>query len=256
MSFRTALAHYLRVAARYIEAPGQLAMRRTYFMPAMYGALSQPWIQALRIATVIDIGANVGDFAFTIRPVLPNAQIYSFEPLPDCFAAMQQHLQGTARFKCFNLALGNESGEMTFQRSSHSPSSSFLKMAETHKRAFPDSASGQLTTVKIERLDTVAPQLDLCDPLLVKIDVQGYEGHVLQGGERTIRRAALVIIETSFEVLYEGQPLFDDVYGILTHWGFAYAGPVDQLCHPQDRRPLQQDSLFVKWGLVSKQDDR
>jgi len=246
MGVRNRLAYYLRVLARYVEAPEQLALRRYYFIPPMYSALKQPWVQALKIATVIDIGANVGDFAFTVRPLFPSANLYSFEPLPDCYNAMLRHMRGVHRFTAFNLALGDQSGELTFQRSSHAPSSSFLNMAEIHKTAFPDSAASQCVSVKVERLDTVAPQMTITDPVLVKIDVQGYEGHVLRGGEKTIRRATLVIIETSFEVLYEGQPLFEDVQHILFNWGFTYKGPMDQLRHPQDGRPLQQDSLFVR----------
>jgi hypothetical protein len=95
-------------------------------------------------------------------------------------------------------------------------------------------------------LDDLAPQLELRDPLFIKIDVQGYEDEVLAGGEQTIRRAAVVLVETSFETLYEDQPLFDEVYRTLTGWGFRYAGSLDQICSPQDRRPLQADSLFVR----------
>lgn len=250
MSFRSKLAYYLRVIARYTDDPAQLAMRRYYFIPQMYAAFKQPWLQALGIATVIDVGASVGDFAFTVRPLLPQAQIYSFEPLPDCYAAIQRHMSAAARFQAFNLALGDRSGELTFYRSSHAPSSSFLPMADAHKDAFPATAGAQPVMVKVARLDTVADQLAIVDPLLVKIDVQGYEGHVLAGGEQTIRRAALVIIETSFRPLYEGQPLFADVYRILTGWGFTYAGALAQLPHPKNGYLVQEDSLFINRSQV------
>jgi FkbM family methyltransferase len=246
MSLRHWLAYYLRVMARYVEDPAQLRMRRPYFIPGLYGALSQPWLRAWQFATVLDIGANVGDFAFTIRPLLPDAQIYSFEPLPDCYQQMLEHLKGITKFNAFNVALGEQSGELEFQRSSHSPSSSFLRMAEAHKTAFPASAGNQAVKVRVERLDDFAAQLTVIEPLLVKIDVQGYEGHVLRGGQQTLRRAAAMIVETSFEPLYEGQPLFPDVYRTLTEWGFTYLGRLDQFCDPHDSRPLQQDSLFVK----------
>jgi hypothetical protein len=84
------------------------------------------------------------------------------------------------------------------------------------------------------------------EPLLVKIDVQGYEDYVLRGGEQTIRRARLIIIETSFQAQYEAQPLFDDVYRTLTGWGFAYVGAIDQLMNPSNGSIVQQDSLFIR----------
>lgn len=49
-----------------------------------------------------------------------------------------------------------------------------------------------------------------------------------------------------FETLYQGQPLFDDIYRKLVSWGFVYSGALDQLCSPQDGRPLQEDSIFVR----------
>lgn len=246
MTLCSRIAHYLRVTARYLEKPSTLAMRRFYFMPRIYEALDLPWVRALNIATVMDIGANVGDFAFTTHPLFPNAQFYSFEPLPDCYDQMLQHLKHLPRHQALNLALGDESGELTFQRSSHGPSSSFLKMSVTHKSAFPDSADSTPVKVKVERLDTVVQGLTITEPLLVKIDVQGYEAHVLRGGAQTIRRAAIIIVETSFKTLYEGQPLFADVQRTLNEWGFSYAGTLDQLVDPNTGIPLQQDSLFVR----------
>jgi FkbM family methyltransferase len=246
MTIRSRIAHYLRVTARYLEKPSTLALRRYYFMPQMYEALDQPWVRALNIATVIDIGANVGDFAFSTHPLFPNAQFYSFEPLPDCYDQMLRHLKHLPRHQALNLALGDESGELTFQRSSHGPSSSFLKMSDTHKSAFPSSADSMPVKVKVERLDTVMQGLTITEPLLVKIDVQGYEAHVLRGGAQTIHRAAMVIVETSFKTLYEGQPLFTDVQRTLSEWGFSYAGALDQLTNPHTGTPLQQDSLFIR----------
>jgi FkbM family methyltransferase len=246
MTLGSRLAYYLRVIARYVEKPSTLALRRTYFIPGLYSALDQPWIRALNIATVIDIGAHVGDFAFTAHPLFPRAQFYSFEPLPDCYDQMLQHLTHLPRHQAFNCALGNHSGELTLQRSAQSHSSSFLTMTEAHKVAFPDSAGSTPVTVRIERLDDIAPQLHIDLPLLIKMDVQGYEDQVLRGGERTVRQAALLIIETSFCTLYEGQPLFADIYRILTDWGFRYAGALDQLRDDNDGSIIQEDSLFTR----------
>lgn len=246
MAINAKLAYYLRVCARYVEDPRQLALRRPYFLPDMYHTLGQPWVQALEISTVLDIGANVGGFAFTVRPLFPQAQIYSFEPLPDCFAQMRANLANASKFQAFNLGLGDQTGDLSIQRSSHAPSSSFLRMTSAHQVAFPASAVSQEEKVSLARLDDLAPQLHLAEPILVKIDVQGYEDHVLRGGAQTIQRARLIIVETSFEAFYENQPLFGDIYQRLTGWGFSYAGPLNQLNQPKDGRPLQEDSLFVK----------
>jgi hypothetical protein len=100
--------------------------------------------------------------------------------------------------------------------------------------------------VKIERLDDVAQNIDLGKSLFIKIDVQGYEDKVLKGGEETIKKAKVVIVETSFVPLYESQPLFDDVYSVFKKLGFAYFGMNDQLSDPKTGQILQGDAIFTR----------
>ena len=82
--------------------------------------------------------------------------------------------------------------------------------------------------------------------VLVKIDVQGYEDRVLLGGERVIRAASHVLVETLFESLYEVQASFDVTYGIMKKYGFQYAGNVSEIRSPMDGRSLAADVLFVR----------
>src|SRR5258705_4321349 len=91
------------------------------------------WLRAIGINTILDIGANTGQFAQRIRRVLPDAMIYSFEPLPDCFEQLKGNLASCVNFRAFNFALGDRTGELMFQRNEYSPSSSFLRMADLHR---------------------------------------------------------------------------------------------------------------------------
>lgn len=241
------LAYYTRVAARYLEDPAQLRMRRPYFLPEMYMALGKPWVQQLGIRTILDIGASVGNFAFTVRPLFPMATIYSFEPLPDQFAELLQNMAGAERFHAFNLGVGDQDTELVIHKSRHAPSSSFLTMGDLHKQSFPTSAPvTKEVLAKVVQLDSLMGQMDHVAPLLAKIDVQGYELHVLRGGEQTLRQARVLIIETSFQPLYEGGPLFADVFDVVTDWGFSYQGAVDTLEDPTSGLLLQEDSLFIR----------
>lgn len=246
MPFLTSTAHRLSAVARYLEHPKLYVLRRRQVLLDTFEKLDQPWFHALNIKTVLDIGANTGQFARTIMAVLPDVHIYAFEPLPDCFQQLQAHLGQAQKFTAFNVGLGEQSGKLSFERNVYSPSSSFLKMTEQHREAFPYTRDSHQVTVKVECLDDLAKNLMITEPLLIKIDVQGYELHVLRGGEQTIKRARMLIVETSFETLYEKQPLFDDVYCLLRNWGFAYVGALDQLIHPQTGRVLQADSMFVR----------
>lgn len=212
----------------------------------MDNLLHHPWFKSIGFKTILDIGANTGQFVGQAHYLFPEARIFAFEPLPDCF---QELLLNTSTIKnqiSFNLGLGDEKGTFPFERNLFTPSSSFLKMAELHKEAYSFTKQTETVQVNMDRLDSVAKTLLIEEPLLVKIDVQGFEDKVLRGGRETIEKAHMVVVETSYVTLYENQPLFDDIYQIMKEMGFCYHGFASILGHPSDGRPLQEDSIFMK----------
>ncbi|MBD2099630.1 FkbM family methyltransferase [Leptolyngbya sp. FACHB-261] len=204
------------------------------------------WLKSTGVKTVIDIGANIGQFAQEIHEALPEALIYSFEPLKDCYEELFAKAKGIPQFRVFNVALGDESGEIDIYSNEFSPSSSFLPMENLHKECFPYTKEVIPQKVKILRLDDIASSLDLPQPILVKIDVQGFEDRVISGGMSVINRASTLIIELSIEKLYKDQLLFDEMYRLITKLGFQYRGNYDQLQNPDDRRILQVDGIFTR----------
>ena len=204
------------------------------------------FLQTLEIATVLDVGAHSGEFAQMIKKTVPQAQIISFEPLKKEFTELQQRMGNIEGFTAFNFALGDQDGSATMNRSEYSQSSSLLPMANLHKAAFPESANHTEETVEVKRLDDALRDRELQPEILLKIDVQGYEDHVIAGGPQTIAQSAAIIIEVSFREVYEGQPLFDQTYQLLKTKGFHYMGNLYQLLNPLDGSPLQADALFIR----------
>ncbi len=204
------------------------------------------WLQQQPIRTVIDIGANTGQFAAIIHGLFPRARIYAFEPLPDCHQQLMDNMREVPGFVAFNVALGDQDGGGRIYRHDFTPSSSLLPSSPLLKSAFPYTGQERLDTVSMRRLDTIAMQLELEDDLLVKIDVQGYEDRVILGGQQTLSRASVLIVETSFARLYEGQILFDGIYELVKNLGFHYSGSLDQMASPLDGRVLQADAVFIK----------
>lgn len=214
-------------------------------------ALARPedphdWLRGLPIRTVLDIGANTGQFAAEIRGLRPEAFIYSFEPLRDAHASLVKRMGGDERFRAFNFALGAEDSRALIHRSEFSPSSSLLPMLELHRAAWPHTAAAVTEEIEVRRLDSLG--LEPEPELLVKIDVQGFEDKVVEGGRAMLARAAYVVTEVSFARLYEGQPLFEDIYRLLAAMGFEYRGALAQLLDPRDGRPLQADAFFAREG--------
>lgn len=206
------------------------------------------WLESLGIHTIIDIGASIGEFSKMIRKILPEAQIYAFEPLKTSYLKLVSNTRHLSKFQAFNFALGEQDDDdAEIHHWGYSPSSSFLSMADLHKKAFPRVGDETVENVRMRRLDGIARDLDIKEHILIKIDVQGYEDKVIAGGREIFSRAKLVIMETGFEELYTGQPLFDDIYGIMRNMGFSFKGswgPMKK--NLTDGHVLYCDSVFVR----------
>jgi FkbM family methyltransferase len=203
-------------------------------------------LAAYGINTVIDVGAHKGEFARMMRKTLPGAQIISFEPLAEAFEGLKSLMKGDPKFEAFNFALGERDGRLEMHKNEWTQSSSLLPMAELHKQVFTYTKNETTEEIEIRRLDDVLRDVTLRPEILVKLDTQGYEDKVILGGGEVISKAKLVVVETSFQTLYEGQPLFDDIYQLLRARGFSYAGNSYQLLSPVDGTIMQVDAVFVR----------
>ena len=204
------------------------------------------WLQEAGIKTILDIGAHKGEFSQHIHRWLPQARIIAFEPLADCFAQLKNNCSEISNFTAVNMGVGDKTGEEEINRSEFSPSSSLRPMAKLHKEAYPHTAKSWKETIQLTTLDDFGKKNPFGEKLLVKIDVQGLEDAVIRGATDTLKHATIVIVETSFQPLYEGQPLFSDVYHILKEHGFTYSGSWGQWKNPQDGTILQQDAIFIR----------
>jgi len=202
-------------------------------------------IAPLGIKTVFDIGANNGVYALEMAEYFPDAQIYAFEPLQECLARLQRIAERNSRIVPVPFALGDAATTTLIEKSSFHPSSSLLRMTSLHETLYPRSKGSTQEAIEVRTLVELAPTLATTGPLLIKIDVQGYEGKVIAGGTETIARAAALIIETSFVPLYEGQPLFDEIAAQVRKLGFRYRGAVHTHHSKKTGRALYEDSFFV-----------
>jgi FkbM family methyltransferase len=196
--------------------------------------------------TVLDIGANRGMFTKCMNLVYPSAKIYAFEPLSECFSELLKLGESIKYFKCYNVALGDESKEEMFHRNIYDYSSSFLEMTDIHREAFPYTLDTYKEVVSIEKLDNILSSENLESPVLMKIDVQGYEDKVFKGAKHILLKTDYIICELSFTPLYKDQPLFDDLYIMLKNLGFQYRGHIDFRDHPNTTEILHVDGLFIR----------
>ena len=229
-----------------IQQPKLVKLRLRGVEVKMFENLNKPWLLNAGIGTIFDVGANTGQFARAIHEVLPEAYIHSFEPLRECFEELKIAMRDVYKFQAFNTALADRNGEEMFYRSAWSPSSSLLPMNQLHKDNFPFTAGQSKGTVTVRRLDDYIDESTVDGEILVKLDVQGCEDRVIMGGKCLLGRTKVVIVETSTAALYDGQPLFHDIFALLDQLGFRYNGALSQAFSAIDGSVLYADSVFIK----------
>ena len=222
------------------------ALRKFGYDVVRYHPLFDIVLNKYAIDTVLDIGANNGQFALDVHTRLPDARIYSFEPLKEAFRELTDNLKTIPNFRAFNIGLGDMNGTATIFHSSFSPSSSLLPMAALHKKLYPKSADATIETITVKRIDDMRNEISLGENVLVKLDVQGYEDKVLRGGANTIAGAKVLVVEVSFVTLYEHQPLFDDIYKIVRKLGFVYIGSRERHYSRETGELIYEDAIFLK----------
>jgi FkbM family methyltransferase len=192
--------------------------------------------------TIIDGGANVGQFARAATEMFPDARIISFEPLPEVAGKLRSNLRDSANVEVREEALGGVDGTVAVHRNAYSPASSVLKLRADAAESF-ELQEGESIDVSVVRLDTAMRDVDTTRPMLLKLDLQGYELEALRGAEETLARTRYVLVEIGLRPLYEAEPTFDDVYTFLHSAGFHFVCPLSSLRDNLDR-VSQMDALF------------
>lgn len=231
-----------------IRKSAKLLSRRKFARAALWHRIAAAVehlevIELTAAATLVDIGANKGQFSLAFHQSRPKAKIISFEPLPDAANRYAHLFAGISTVTLHRVALSDVASTAVFHVTDRKDSSSLLKPGAGQQAAFGVSEATSIS-VPVERLDARVTVGDLVHPVLIKIDVQGAELKALQGCA-DLERADFIYVELSFVELYENQPLFSDVTIYLIGRGFTLAGVFNQVSTVAFG-PTQADFLFKR----------
>ena len=197
------------------------------------------------IGTVVDIGANKGQFSLAARQWAPNSRVFAFEPLPDAASTFRKVFQGDSRVTLYQVAIGPRAEEAAIHVSEADDSSSLLPISPLQISLHPGTGEVRTETVRVGRLSDYISASEIASPALLKLDVQGYELEALRGCEDLLRKFDLVVVECSFVELYEGQALAHEVTHFLQMNGFVLRNVYDLEYDPRGQA-IQGDFLFGK----------
>lgn len=197
------------------------------------------------IKTIIDVGANVGQYAFATHTFYPDAIIHSFEPVPETFAKLKVNTCKIEKINVYSCALGDSEGTIEFYQNEHSHASSALEVSSEQKKEMPTTGNYKKIVVPIYKLDDFNFNAPVLRPTLLKLDVQGFEKQVLLGGEIFLKEVDYLLLEMSFIPMYNNEPLFDEMHQFIKDKGFKLVGPIGALSS-NSKQIMQIDMLYKR----------
>jgi FkbM family methyltransferase len=196
---------------------------------------------------IIDGGANVGQFARAVTWAFPGATIHCFEPQPEIAERLRSNLRDNPQLSVHECALGNTDGTTQFHRNYLSQSSSILPLRLAHGLFGERLKHVSTIQVPIRRLDSALRDITWQRPALLKLDLQGFELEALRGAEEVLERIDFILVESAFQEVYQGEPLFNDIHTFLSGKGFNLIRPVSFVQEPNGDI-LHTDALFGRAG--------
>lgn len=192
--------------------------------------------------TILDIGANKGEYSLLLHQVFPDATIYAFEPNPNTFKVLSDNIQTNVNL--INKGIGASAGELELF---------YDKEDKTSVQATSDpeilkviAGSEQITSSKIEviTLDEFSQSESIQHIDLLKIDTEGFELEALMGAKQLLEQKAIGIVQFEFnEVNIVKRRFLRDFYELLEGFSF-YRLDERRLIPLEDWKPIHEIFMF------------
>jgi FkbM family methyltransferase len=193
---------------------------------------------------ILDVGANIGQFALEILSILPDIKLYSFEPVPDAYEELKSLSEKHHQVIPIKKAISLQNGQSTFYVTASDVGSSLLE-------PLPNQKSKWLTldkkvSVETIRLDAFIKSENLGEGIsLLKSDAQGNDLDVILslGDFLKPNFVKAILVETNFTNFYHGQQNYYDIFSTLDNAGYRMAWMYPHRAH--DEWLWCADVLFI-----------
>lgn len=204
-------------------------------------------IKHFKINKILDVGANVGDYAKELRRHGFTGKIISFEPLSETFKTLEKNASKDNKWEIAHIALGDVDCESEINIAGNCHSSSILEMLPSHVNSAPTSAYIGKEKIKVNKLDTIfSNYYNEGDDIFMKIDTQGYELNVLKGCLNSFPLIKGIQVEMSLVHLYNGGILYKEMIEYIESFGFKLYSFENGFSNPETGELLQIDGIFFK----------
>jgi FkbM family methyltransferase len=166
--------------------------------------------RGLQCGTIADVGANSAKWSRIAKAVFPGADFFLIEPQMEMKPHLEKFCAETPGSNYINAGAGAEKGELTFTVWDDFQGSSFLLPEETSLKE-----NGRQRKVEVTTIDHLVETGKLKIPVLMKLDVQGFELEVLKGANKILGVTEAFILEVALHEFYPNTPLFSTVIDFM-----------------------------------------
>ena len=221
-----------------LEIRGKINIESNIKRASMRGVLEHSKKLNFYPKTVIDVGAAYG--TRSLWEAFPSARHILIEPLEEHKPALDDLAKRFPNMEYIIAAATKKSGSITINVHRDLDGTSLYLEDED------SNVNGVTRVVPAVTLDEVSKGRKLEGPYLIKLDVQGAELDVLQGGAETLRDTEYIILETVlFQFFVNGPQIFDAIT-FMREKGFVVYDIFDLYYRPLDGAMSQVDIAFVK----------
>jgi FkbM family methyltransferase len=202
------------------------------------------------LSLVVDVGTNEAQWLSSLMHMTTVGAAELFEPNPDLCRALERKFRDCPTVRVHQVALGTEPGTVPFHITHETVYSSILPPREDLDAMYadPGARTARVVDVPMSTLDREIPSDATID--LLKLDVQGFERAVLEGGRATLARTRMLHMELNLVPHYERDTVIDDLYSLVVRdLGFAFWSILPPY-YTADGRALWADAVFVNPQLV------
>lgn len=199
---------------------------------------------------IFDVGANKGQTTLELVSKFPQAFIYSFEPDSNTFEKLVKKVEKFKSVRTYNIGFGEKNEHKQLNINKASGGNSLLELSEKINTFTGSDWTKKIDsmTVKIETIDDFCFKNNINCIDVLKIDTQGYEKQIIEGGERMISptKTKVIFIEVLFVELYKEQVFFDEIYQMMQSRGYKLLGLYNKFY--KEEKPnylLWCDAIFV-----------
>ena len=190
---------------------------------------------------ILDVGAHRGTFTDRALRCFKVEHVWLVEANPDAAAALQRKYAHEPRCKVIPRAIAATTGDVRLHIAAHSGSSAVQFGAEP----LPAGQTERIVTVPAINLDDLFQQEHIEQIDLMKVDIQGAERMLIQGGQQALKRVCLIYIEVLFETETPTAALFGELNQLLTTAGFRLR-MLHRFRHDRNGFLLNGDALYER----------